>query len=139
MSVLDDTIARLQYHADACTTMTIKSAPDFPVDSLSQLPMSIAYIGNGEVDQRTKYDTKFLFTINVDTHFDRKLINKTYKNIDAYIQEYLRRLGGDPTLNGTVNAIVFPVIFSVSPAEWDSVVTQMLRFSVQVKYLTTPL
>jgi len=37
-----------------------------------------------------------------------------------------------------VDTVNFLVSFSVTPAQWDTVTTQMLRFEVPVKTLETP-
>jgi len=61
-----------------------------------------------------------------------------YTQINKLIPEYLQRLAGDPTLNGKVDTIVFPVSFTVSAAQWDKVVTQMVSFKIPLKFIETP-
>jgi hypothetical protein len=70
---------------------------------------------------------------------DRLSIKSAYTQLDLIIPEFLKRLAGDPTLGGTVDTIVFPVSFSVQPAQWDKVVTQMVSFKVPVKYREGPI
>ncbi len=139
MSVIDDAIAKLQTHILACTTVTIKQAPNYPVSDAGALPLAISYLssGSGNADNATM--TRFLLTANVDVHFSRQMIKDAYQKIDKIAIEYIQRLAGDPTLGGTIDSIVFPITFEVSPTQWDSVPTQMISFSVQMKELSTPI
>ena len=49
------------------------------------------------------------------------------------------RLAGDPTLGGTVDTIVFPVSFAVSAVQWNTIPTQMISFTIPVKYRESPI
>lgn len=139
MSVIDNAIAKLQDHVLACTTVTVKQAPDYPVSDGSMLPIAIAHLVNGTGQADTADQTRLLLTANVDVHFNRDSMKIAYQKIDAIAVEYLQRLAGDPTLGGTIDTIVFPVTFDVSPTQWDNVATQMISFTVQFKELTTPI
>lgn len=137
--MIDNALARLQTIAKACTSVVIRLAPDHPISDASMLPLSIAHLVEGSGQADTATDVRLLVTANVDVHFSRQSMKDVYQKIDAFAVEYLRRLSGDPTLGGAVDTIIFPVTFSVSPAVWDSVETQMLSFVVQFKELTSPL
>jgi len=139
MSVVDSAIARLQDLVQACTTVTVRLAPDYPISDASMLPLSIAHLVEGSGQADTADQTRLLLTANVDVHFARQSLKDAYQKIDAIAVEYLQRLAGDPTLNGTVDTIIFPVTFTVTPAQWDNVQTQMITFVIQFKELTTPL
>lgn len=138
MSVIDDAIARLQAIALACTTVTIKAAPSYPVSDATVLPLAIAHItgGTGSADDSTS--ARLLLTVNVDVHFNRQSLKTSYTQINSFIPEYLKRLAGDPTLNSKVDTIVFPVTVTVAPAQWDQVTTQMVSVQVPLKFLQTP-
>jgi len=139
MSVIDNAIARLQDIALSCTDTVVKSAPDYPIEDATSLPLVITHIisGTGTADNATTAHLDF--TVNVDFHFSRVNIKDAYTRIDKIIPEYLQRLCGDPTLNGTIDTIVFPVSFAVSPAQWDTVTTQMVSFTVPIKTLENPI
>jgi hypothetical protein len=139
MSVIDDAVAKLQDHILACTTVTVRLAPDYPVSDASMLPISIAHLveGSGQADDSSS--ARLLVTANVDVHFSRQSLKDAYQKIDAIAVEYLRRLAGDPTLGGTIDTIVFPVSFTVLPAQWDAIQTHMITFIVPFKELTTPI
>lgn len=139
MSSIDDAIARIQAIVLSSSDTAIKSAPDYPISDASALPLCITHIEAGEVEGYNSTTTRVFANISVDVHFPRISLKETYQKIDALAIELPRRLHGDVTLNGTVDTIVFPITFSVSPARWDKVVTQMLSFKVKVKTLETPI
>ncbi len=47
-NAIDNAIARLQNIAAACTTVTFKSAKDYPVDNVEPFPLSVCYISGGQ-------------------------------------------------------------------------------------------
>lgn len=142
MSVIDTAIQRIQTIARATvfeSTKTIKNAPDYPVDDASILPLVITHLSGGSVIEMNATDTKLIVNISTDVHFDRSILRLTYQKIDTFIPDFIQRLGGDPTLGGAVSTIMFPATFTVQPAEWDSIVTQMVTFTIPVKFnLLTP-
>lgn len=131
MSDIDNAIARLQDLALACTD--IKHAPDYPIEDAAVLPVAITHLRSGQSasDDATAY--RALDVISVDVHFARLYMKDTYTRINRFVPEFTSRLSGDPTLNSTVDTIVFPVTYQVAPAQWDAVTTQMVQFSVTVK------
>ena len=137
MSLIDDAILKLQTHALALTE-TIRSAPSYPTADAAILPKAIAYIaeGTGQADDVTT--ARLLLTVNVDFHVRRDDIKDAYEKLNNIIPDFLKRLAGDPTLGDTVDTIIFPVSFTVSPAQWNAVVTQMASFSVPLKFIETP-
>ncbi len=138
-NLIDDAIARLQYHALSLTDAKIKGAPTYPVEDASVLPLAIAYIseGTGNVDDVTT--ARMLLNVKVDFHVSRISMKSAYMELNAIIPQFLRRLAGDPTLNGKVDTIIFPVSFTVSPAQWDRVVTQMVSFTIPLKFREAPI
>lgn len=138
MSIIDDAIARLQYHALAISSTTIRGAPSHPVEDATVLPLAIAYIaeGSGNVDDSTT--ARLLLTVKVDFHVNRMSMKSAYTELNNIIPDFLKRLAGDPTLNGKVDTIIFPVTFMVMPAQWDRVVTQMASFTIPLKFRETP-
>lgn len=144
MSQINLAISRLQTHAMACTypstdtTPILKFAPDYPTDDANALPFSYAYVGDGEADAVNSTTAKFMPKLIVDVHFSRISIKYAYQLISEFIPQFVKRLTGDPTLNGTVDTIIFPVSWSVVSAQWDAVTTQMIRFEIPIKTLETP-
>ena len=137
MSV-DAAIARLEALALACTSVDIKSAPLYPVDNAMPCPFVITHHGSGSGTPQNGTSVLFNPSINVDFMFSDANIGAAYHDMDAIALEFMQRLCGDPRLNNTVNTIVFPVTYEISPTEWNNVVLQMLRFIVPLKTLETP-
>jgi len=142
MSIIDTTIQRIQTIAKATAidaTNTVKNAPDYPPEDAGVLPESIAYIQNGNATAVNATDIKFILNIGCDIHFDRAIMRVTYQRIDTLIPDFIKRLGGDPTLASSVSTIIYPVTFTVAPAEWNTIVTQCISFIIPVKFnLLTP-
>ena len=139
MSIIDDAVVKLQAHALALSTVTVRAAPAFPVEDAAVLPLAIAHIveGSGQADEATT--ARLLMTVGVDFHVNRTTMKGAYTALDLIIPEFLKRLAGDPTLGATVDTIVFPVTFTVTPAQWDSVVTQAVFFRVPLKFREDPI
>jgi len=138
MSIIDDAVARLQYHALAITSEIVRGAPSYPTEDAMVLPLAIAYIANGTGSIDDSTTARLLLTVNVDFHVNRASMKSAYTQLNNIIPEYLRRLAGDPTLNAKVDTIVFPVSFTVMPAQWDRITTQMASFQVPLKFRETP-
>lgn len=140
MSVIDSAILRLQELAIAASSsdVTIKYAPDYPVDDATVLPLSIAHVISGQATAVSKTDLQLEPVVAVDFHHNRTSLKQAYKEIDAVILNFTKLLAGDPSLNDTIDTIQFPVTYEVVPAEWDRVVTQMCRFTIPFKTLETP-
>lgn len=139
MSVVDQAIARLQDIVQSCTDTVIQSAPDYPIEDATSLPLAITHITDGTGNANNATTVQLNLNLSVDVHFARVSIKDAYTRINKVIPEFLRRLGGDPTLDGTVDTIIFPVSVAVQPAQWDTVITQMVSFIVPVKTLETPI
>jgi len=137
MSIIDTTIQRIQTIAKATVfddTKTFKNAPDYPTDDASILPLVITHLASGNVTQMNATDTKLIVNINTEFHIDRNVLRLTYQKIDTFIPDFIQRLGGDPTLASSASTIIYPVSFTVGPAEWDSIITQMVMFTIPVKF-----
>lgn len=139
MSIIDDAILRLQTHALAISSVTVRAAPSHPVEDAAVLPLAIAHIveGSGQADDATT--ARLLLTVGVDFHVSRVSLKGAYSDLDKIIPEYLQRLAGDPTLGGYVDTIIFPVTFTVAPAMWDREVTQMASFRIPLKFREVPI
>lgn len=149
MSSIDDAIARIQDIALALTGVAIKSAPDYPIESLDPLPMVSTYLSGGEF-QFTNATLHHNFpSIAVEFHFSRLNLKQAYQQINSVAIEFPQRLAGDPTLNNTVTTIVSGrdnrIPYTVRPFTWreqsttqSPLITQMLMFTIPVKLLKDP-
>jgi len=139
MSVLDDAIVKLQAHALALATITVRGAPSYPTEDATVLPLAIAHVANGTGQADESTTCRMLVNLKVDFHVSRQTMKGAYTQINLIIPEFLERLAGDPTLGATVETIVFPVSFEVSPVQWNTIPTQMVSFTVPVKYRESPI
>lgn len=139
---LNGAIARIQDIVDAITTVKFKSFPDFPIENASAFPMSIAYLAGGQFHAVNATMLLNFPVINVECHFSRVSLEQAYTQINAVAKDLPKRLAADPTLNATVETIVFsgdqPISYTVRPYEWGKVTSQMLLFAIPVKMLQTP-
>lgn len=130
---IDLSIARLQAIALACTSVSIKSAPTYPVDNAEPTPFSIAHVVSGEINSGDATYGLLFTDVSVDFFFSRNSLLQTYGYIDAIVKEYSARLIGDPTLAGNIPTISFPVPFTVEPKKWNDVPYIILAFQVRIK------
>lgn len=149
MSSIDDAIARIQDIALALTGVTIKSAPDYPIETLDSLPMCTSYLTSGTLYFVNATTQKNFPTINVEFHFSRANLKQSNQQANSVAIEFPQRLAGDPTLNGTVDTIVAtanqPINYVRRPFTWREqsatqppLITDMLMFTVPVKLLKDP-
>lgn len=148
MSAVDNAIARLQNIVQACTGVTFKSAPDYPVENIEPFPCSICYISDG-VFHLTNATIHHNFpSLALELHFSRTNLKQAYQQINAIAIEFPKRLASDPTLNGTITTVVAtadaPIVYEVRPFFWtpqnaqNQVVTMMLKFTIPIKTLQAP-
>ena len=142
MSIIDNAITRLRYHALATKyndTDAVNGAPDYPPeDVLRSLPFAITHIMGGEVDKHSWDVVRHIMRIGVDFHFSMDRLRTAYSQMDTVIPDFLNRLGGDPNLDGNVDTIVFPIEYNVTPAQWNQTTTLMISFIVPVKFIENP-
>jgi len=142
MSVIDTAIARLQ--ALALTsgttdgTVTVNFAPNYPVEDSSVLPMAITHIISGTASLDNATTLRFQPTVAVDFLFSRLNLKQAYTEINTVAVNFAKLLGGDPTLNSSVDTINFPVQMTTSPVEFNKVILELLRFEIPLKTLETP-
>ena len=141
--MIDDAIVKVQTHAllvayNSSGNKTVRSAPSYPVEDAAVLPLTVTYISEGSMGGGDVTSARLFSTINADFHVSRSVMKSAYMQLNIIIPDFLRRVAGDPTLGATVDTIVFPITFTVGPAVWDSVVTQMVSFQIPIKILSTP-
>lgn len=133
MSIIDSTITRLQQLALGLSS--VKSAPQTPPESAAVLPLAVAFIGSASAELQTAGVAKYLYNFQVDIHVSLSPLKSAYTQIDQIIPEYLAALAGDPTLNGQITTVVYPVTCEVSPTSWNGINTLMASFTVPCKYM----
>ena len=141
-STIDNAIARAQTLALAITSVSIKSAPNYPVENADPFPFCAAYLGGGQFYFGNASTVYQFPAITVEFHFSRVNLKQTYTQINAVAVEFPKILAADPTLGGIVSTILAsqaqPIAFSVRPFQWGQVTSQMLLFTVPFKALESP-
>jgi hypothetical protein len=135
-NALDDAVARLQDLALACTSVKIKSAPDYPVNNAEPAPFSIAHIASASGQTQGSGMLRVLVVAHVDFYFSLVNLKQAYQQLDAIALEFMQRLAGDPTLNGKVSTVNFESEVTCEDAgavPWGSVPFHLLRFTVPFK------
>lgn len=143
-NAIDNAVARLQDLSQACTSVTIKSAPDYPVENAEPAPFSIAHLASATGIVQSAGMLKFLPVVNVDFYFSRINLKQAYQQLNSVALEFTQRLAGDPTLNGTISTIDAGeeqgiTCEDLGGMEWGSVTFHVLRFSIPLKINTTTL
>lgn len=149
MSAIDNAIAKLQDHVQACTTVAFKSAQDYPTDNVEPFPCSVAFIGGGQFNFTNATVHINFPVISLELHFSRVNLKQAYQQIDAIAIELPKRLAKDPTLGGTIDTIIAsrdnPITYEVRPFQWTPqgvtpiITSQMLKFNIPVKTLQAPI
>jgi len=135
---IDTAIQRIQTLALASSS-DMKLAPDKPITNAATLPVSLAHIGAGQFTAANSTTNVFLPNIMVSFYFNQSWLKTALTQIDAVVPAFANRLAGDPTLNGTVDTIVFPVTWTdLSPAELGGIDCLMVEFTIPIKTLETP-
>ena len=139
---IDLAVSALQDLSLACTSVAIKSAPDYPIENADPFPFSVAYFSNGTFYAVNSDTLSFFPVMVIEFHFSRVNLKRAYQNINSIALEFARKLAGNPTLNSTVATIKMtqsePIRFTVSPFKWGNIDSEMLKFEIPVKTLETP-
>jgi hypothetical protein len=141
-SEIDNAVARLADLALGMTTITLKSAPDYMVENVEPCPFAAIYASGARVYATNSTVLHNFVTIAVEFHVSRVNIKLMQQQANAIMYEFPRRLAGDPTLNGTVETILFsadnPIEATSGPFEWGQVTTHRILFPVPVKFRPAP-
>lgn len=134
-------IAQIQVHALAVDTISpkMKDAALYPVEDAGMLPKSVTYLDGGTAFPEDATTVRMLLNINTDIYFSRANLYSAYEQLTLFTTDFLRRLGGDPTLDGACQTINFPTQIQRIPDEYNMLKTLMVRFTNQIKLRPTPL
>jgi hypothetical protein len=135
-NAIDNAAARIQDIVLQMSSITIKSAPDYPVENADPFPFVATFAASGEFYGGSVVLKNFP-VLNVEFHFSRVNIKQMQQQINAVAYEFPRRIAGDPTLNGTVETVVMTeesrISYTSADAEWAGVKAKALVFQLPVK------
>jgi hypothetical protein len=136
-NAIDNAAARVQDIVLQMSSITIKSAPDYPIEAADACPFVASFAGSGEFYAGNATMLKNFPVLNVEFHLSRVNIKQMQQQINAIVYEFPRRIAGDPTLNGTVETVVMTdesrITYTVTPFEWAGVTTQRVLFQLPIK------
>jgi hypothetical protein len=142
-SEIDNAVARLADLALGMTTITLKSAPDYMVENVEPCPFAAIYASGARTYATNSTVLHNYVTIAVEFHLSRINIKAMQQQANAIMYEFPRRLAGDPTLNGTVETILFSVDSPIEATSgeflWKDISTHRIVFPVPVKFRPAPL
>lgn len=141
-NAIDDVVAKIQDHALACTSVTIKAAPDYPTEAAPTVPFCISHLAVGKITTQGYDMVRGLYTVNSDFYFSAVSVKVSYQQMDLIALEFPRRLAGDPTLGAKTDTIVFSEGITFTDGgvvDWGGVSLHLLRFEIPIKLNTTKL
>lgn len=132
-------VARVQAIARQCTG--VSTAPAQPPENVEILPVSIAWPESGELTGNDATYSRGQHVIRCEMHMPRDILQTAVSRLTTWAEQFPKLLAGDPTLDGAVTTIVFPVTYSVQSIQWGNTPTLALVWAIPVKILaatTTP-
>lgn len=121
MPELTDAISRIQTLMANVTGISgnvdIHSSTDAPTDAQIALPFIITYPLTGELTRMSDFGQE-LHTVSTEAHFSRNFLEKAIEEAIDVIPKMRNELYSDPTLNGQVSTIVFPIKYTFGRLDW---------------------
>lgn len=142
MNAIDNAVARIQELALAMSSISIKSAPDYPIENADPFPFVASFPTSGEfwVDNASLMHN--FPVVRIEFHLSRVNIKQMQQQINAIVYEFPRRLAGDPTLNATIDTSKMtrdePVTYTTVVSDWGAVKSHTMVFSLPLKLRLAP-
>lgn len=127
---LTDAIIRVQ---ELATVAGMKTAPNYPTESIIVKPFSIAYPGMGEIGKDDATSSRDIHRIYCQLHWTRAMLAESVEAALALFASFIEELRSDETLNGSVDAIIWPVTYQFGELGWDEEATVGWQFEIPVK------
>jgi hypothetical protein len=106
ITTLDAAIAQVRVYALALTGM--RATPATPTDSVPVTPACIVYSGAESWEPLPGNWKKGLCAIICEIMVPHKDLARDYATLSPYSELFQNKILANPTLNGTVNTVVFP-------------------------------
>lgn len=129
--MLDQIIYQLQTYARAIPG--ILNAPANVPEASSQFPFAIAYPSEGTINLETGGTGKDIDTVYWEFHFSRVILPSAIEKALPYKEIIRDILLANPTLNSTVDTIVYPVKWEFGRLSFMGAETLGYRFTITMK------
>jgi len=105
-----------------------------PPESISEFPAAIVYAWEGEMEASAVGD-RAIHTAVVEIHESRQVLPQAIDRAKQWPDKLLAALRANPTLGGSVAAIVWPVRYRARPLLYGSELHYGIRFEVRLKII----
>lgn len=131
---IDEATTQLQTYAKSAGC---KSAPAEPTEQMGIFPFAVSYPARGTFQADDASSGRDLHTIFTEVHVNRNLIVQAVDYAKTILEAFAQLIKQNPTLNGTVDTVVYPFIYTFGRLEWGSIQTIGFRFEITVKVRNT--
>jgi hypothetical protein len=113
----------------------IQRAHSNPPNSLNQLPALLVYPSSGTFEAVSHGLGRAIHTISVEIIHARQSLPSAVEQVRKWPEEVYRILLQNPTLEESVQHIVWPVTYRILPLRYGSDVFFGIRFEIKVKIM----
>lgn len=131
-------ILNLQAKAKALTTVSIKSAPDTPIDGTPPLPAVITHISSGSNVFQNVASLEIECVVKTNFYFPRGNLPEACDNLNAVYIEFIKKVATDPTLGNNVTSVRGTTFDTDFQQNWNGQPIAILSISVPLKIRETP-
>lgn len=133
ITTLAAAIAQVRVYALAMTG--IRATPAAPADSIPVTPACMVYAGADSWEPLPGNWKKGLCTIRCEIMVPHKDLARDYATLSPYGELFANKILANPTLNGTVNTVVFPTTSEgiIGLGEYGGLPMLGWRISIPVK------
>jgi len=132
---LTTAVSRVLAIGRQCTGVKIASSPP---DSLDVLPAVVAWPQSGSLSGMDATFSRGIHNIRCEMHVARDVLPTAIATLTGWAEQFPHLLAGDPTLDGAISTVVFPVTYDLLFVEWGGTPTLALAWTVPVKILGAP-
>jgi hypothetical protein len=133
MATLAQAITALE--TTLATITALKRVYADPPESINEFPAATVYVRRGEMTVVSAGLAKNLHTLVVDIYHARQELPQAVNESKQWPGAVLAKLASDFSLNGTVDAIVWPVRYEARPLQYGNLVHYGVRFEITVKMM----
>lgn len=106
---------------------------DDPPESISEFPCGLAYVESGEIKTVSSGWGQGLHTFRVALYLNRQVLPDAVDAAKPWPYRVFAALAAEQTLNGTVDAILWPLTYRVGPLAYGKDTHLGILFTLGVK------